>query len=214
MPIIREILQTQIATEEMGLFWQFYTTVWSITWLIGLVCFVFESISLYAIAKRRRIRRPWLSWIPICNLWILGSISDQYQYVVKRRVRNRRKVLLATGIVTTLLGIAIAAAAIFLIVDSIVALSGAYLSDAWFMNLALTLSLLSLLMTGFAVWHVVYTYMAYYDVFSSCDPDTKTVFLVVGIIFQMVVPFFLFADRNRDNGMPPRTDDPYLPPEQ
>ncbi len=53
--------------------------------------YVLQALSLYSIAKRRGIGKPWLSWIPVANTWILGSISDQYQYVVKGKVRNKRK---------------------------------------------------------------------------------------------------------------------------
>ncbi len=214
MPFFKEYAQILGISEELDYFWPVYTTIWSIALVVELVLYVFQSMSLYTIAKRRCIRHPWLSWLPICNLWILGSIADQYQYVVKGRVRNRRKVLLATGITTTVLGIAMFAMGIVIIAESLVAVTDGYISGLWFANLALSISLLSLVMAGFAVWHVVYSFIAYYDLFASCNPDTKTVFLVLGIVFEFTLPFFLFANRKKDYGMPPRMDNQYAPSEQ
>ena len=59
-----------------------------------VVMYVFQSIGLYTIAKRRGIANPGLAWVPVAYSWILGSVSDQYQYVVRGKVCNRRKILL------------------------------------------------------------------------------------------------------------------------
>lgn len=63
------------------------------------VQYVFQSLSLYAIARRRGIAHPGLAG---CGglFWILGSISDQYQYVVQGKIRNYRKILLALAVVS------------------------------------------------------------------------------------------------------------------
>ena len=65
---------------------------------IGVACYVLQALSLYSLAKRREINKPWLAWIPLANAWILGSLSDLYQYVVKRKVQSRRKVMLGLSI--------------------------------------------------------------------------------------------------------------------
>lgn len=39
----------------------------AITMAISLVFYIFESLGLYTIAKRRGIRHPWLSWVPLGN---------------------------------------------------------------------------------------------------------------------------------------------------
>ena len=53
-----------------------------------VVMYVFQSIGLYTIAKRRGIANPGLAWVPVAYSWILGSVSDQYQYVVRGKVCN------------------------------------------------------------------------------------------------------------------------------
>ena len=66
---------------------------------LGIAAYVLLGLGLFALAKNRRIQNPWLAWIPVGNLWLLGCISDQYQYVVNGQVTNKRKALLVLNIV-------------------------------------------------------------------------------------------------------------------
>ena len=65
---------------------------------LSILAYILQALALYTIAKRRGIRKPWLAWIPFGNSWILGSLSDQYHYVTKRTIKNRRKLLLGLEI--------------------------------------------------------------------------------------------------------------------
>ena len=62
--------------------------------LVGIASYVLTSLALYTLASRRGIRKAWLSWVPVLNVWIVGSLSDQYRYVVKGQVKSKRKILL------------------------------------------------------------------------------------------------------------------------
>ena len=62
--------------------------------LCCLVGWILSSVGLHKIAKRRGIHHAWLAWVPVGSSWLLGSISDHYQYVVKKKDTGRRKVLL------------------------------------------------------------------------------------------------------------------------
>ena len=158
--------------------------------LFSVGCYVLSSLGVYTIAKRRGIRHPWLAWFPYGNMWILGSISDQYQYVVKGRIKNRRKVLLAIMIAMIALMVPITAFEIM---------------SAFGLKAAMALVVLTyLLLVALAIVGGVFQYMAYYDLFRSCLPENATVFLVLGILFQVTLPFFLFACRKHEKGMPPR----------
>jgi len=153
-------------------------------------CYILSSLGVYTIAKRRGIRHPWLAWFPYSNMWILGSISDQYQYVVKGRIKNRRKVLLAVMIAMAALTVPITAFEIMFALG---------------LNVAMVLVVLTcLVLAALAIVGSVFQYMAYYDLFRSCLPENATVFLVLGILFQVTLPFFLFACRKHEKGMPPR----------
>ena len=170
----------------------------------GVLNYVLYSLSIYKIAKRRGIHHPWLAWLPIGNVWVLGSISDQYQYVAKGNVRNRRKVLLGLnigmfaalipaliGLVSAIVGVSAGASA----ESAIGALAGATL--AMVLLGYLVMFVLSMVM-------LVFLYIALYDLYNSCEPSNAVLYLVLTIFFSVVLPFFLFACRIKDLGMPPR----------
>lgn len=166
---------------------------------ISVLSYVLQSLGLYGIAKRRRIRHEWLAWIPLGNLWVLGSISDQYRYVVKGQVKNRRKTLLglsiATAIISGLTG------AIAFIVGLLAGLRGSgelYIASLWLpILLAVVVSIIAIVQT-------VCQFVSYYDLYCSCNPDKAVVFLVLSVLFPVTIPFFVFALRNKDVGMPPK----------
>lgn len=45
--------------------------------IIGIVIYIFSSISLYTMAKRRGMNRPWLAWIPIANSYLMGKLVNE-----------------------------------------------------------------------------------------------------------------------------------------
>ena len=58
---------------------------------------------------------------------------------------------------------------------------------------------------------MVFYHICNYDLYRSCDPKNAVVFLVIGIIFPVVEPFFYLAVRKKDDGMPqPAPVDPML----
>ena len=162
--------------------------------------YIFMSLGLYKMAKSRWIRKPWLAWLPLGNLWILGSISDQYQYVAKGEIKNRRKTLLWLGIAAFVFMMALEGltffAALMQIKLSVESLRGIVVS---FGMLGL-----SVLLAIAAVWLTVEIFISLYDLYVSCDPENATMFLVLSIVFSITMPFFVFACRNKERGMPPR----------
>ena len=177
----------------------------------GMIIFsyVFTALSLYTIAQRRGIKNPWMAWVPVLNYWILGSISDQYRYVVRGQVRNRRKVLL---ILEVLKVVGIIAAVVMAIVAGVQAIMGIpYMEMMSEEQIVLTvfkkfipsLCALGVLIVATLIL-VVLTAIAYYDLFASCEPENKVLYLVLGLIFSITLPIFLFVCRKKDLGMPAR----------
>ena len=164
------------------------------------VMYVLHSLGLYTIAKRRGIHRPWLSWVPVANVWILGSISDQYQYVAKGKIRSCRKLLLGLSIVMYVLMIFYW---IFYVVFAI-KVAGTAVTDTQMLRAVLSVLGASGVISVAAIVMTVFTYIAYYDLFQSCNPNNSSVFLVLSILFSFLLPIFVFACRKKDLGMPPR----------
>ena len=206
--------------EEMlgaGIIGVFYLIYMLVMMAISVGSYIFQSLGFYTIAKRRGIKKPWLSWLPVGNLWILGCISDQYQYVVKGQVRNKRKALLVLNI---LMWVALIAVYVLLAVFVIQAVGmpegGMETAEevAAFMGTMLGMLGLSAVVCGLSIAVMVILYIALYDLFTSCDPKNNILYLLLSILVGLT-PIFVFVCRNKDLGMPPRKTDPaaYIPQE-
>lgn len=181
--------------------------------VLGIVAYILRSIGLYAIAKRRGIANPWLAWIPVAWVWVLGSISDQFRYVTKAQIKSRRKVLLALNIVCAVLSMLLIVLLVVNCVEAFEIIS--YGSEEEMLTLGLTMlfQMLGLCAVTFCVSIVfsVFYYIALYDLFTSVNPPYNVLFLVLGILFKATLPFFIFFNRKLDGGMPPRCDVPQEP---
>lgn len=195
-----------------------------LTLILNVVSYVLLAISLYTIAKRRGIQHAWLAWIPIGSTWLLGCISDQYQYVARRQEKNKRKVMLVLEILVVVACVVMIALVVAMCVDLFtsvgfnVNLEMSDLAIARMLQYVGWVVVAALVTLGLSIALAVLTYMAYYDLFASCEPNNKVVFLLLGIFFGVLMSIFAFACRNKDYGMPPRhnTAQPtmWTPPQQ
>ena len=178
---------------------------------LGIATYVLTALTFYTVALRRGLNNPWLAWIPVANLWLLGSISDQYRYLVKGEYKSKRKILLTLGILTSVCSLVIVILAVSLVVSVI---SGAMqgISEEQLLGTVMgpSIGMVGLLvpMMGISIAHMVVRYMALYDVYTSMDPRNSVMFLVLSIVFGFTEPFFLFFNRTKDEGMPPRKQQP------
>ena len=175
---------------------------------LGILFYILTAAGMYSIAKRRGILHPWLAWIPVANAWLLGSISDQYQYVVKGKVKNRRSVLLSLSIAA----MAISVVLCFLTGKPVDVYMAAL---AGIGGISILLILVSAVISTI---YAVFRYLALFDLYTSCRADSGVVYLVVSMLFSITEPFFIFACRKREDGMPPRRmdyqPDPNYDPQQ
>ena len=156
---------------------------------LGLVMYIFLSLSLFTLAKRRGILHPGLAWVPVCGArWIMGSLADQYVYFAEGKVKYQRRLYVLLGLFFGLMGGMVAGA----VIDngSQVAAMAVWMLLGYFLLLAE------------AIVFAVFQYIALYRIYKSCDPKNTTLFLVLSILFNITMPFFLFACRKKDLGMP------------
>lgn len=174
----------------------------AITLAISLVFYIFESLGLYTIAKRRGIRHPWLSWVPLGNTWILGRISDQYQQYTQGKKTRRSAILLVCSLIMPVLMVLY----VFALVRFFVELSEVIgvdtpaiygLSESAITAFAVT----ALAVIAVSIVTVVFQYIALYDLFRSCDPNNATAFLILSIFVSVAMPFLIFSQREKDYGM-------------
>ncbi len=201
-----------IPAEELELLIGTAVAVWLVIMVIGLlfgiVFHVFRSLSLQTIAKRRGLNNSWLSWVPVGQEWIIGSLSDQYKYVTQGKQQNRRKILLGLYLASTLISLVSSGISLARLFQSMEILFQSHSYSNSELVTALLPALLSLGATGISgivgLVGYVFRQMAMYDVYKSCEPKNAVIFEVIGILFSFTEPFFLLSCRRRDNGMPPR----------
>ena len=180
--------------------------------LFSIAAYILTAIAIYSISLRRGLSKPWLAWVPVINCWLLGSLSDQYQYIVKGKNTSRRKWLLALNLVIAGLTLAVG-------ILAAIAVTGAIFTDPGFeMGKAVVGPVIGILglvlpLSAAAIGIAVIRYMALYDVYRSLDPSNAVLFLVLSILFSPTEPFFLFFNREKDLGMPPRKRPADTPPE-
>jgi hypothetical protein len=173
--------------------------------------YVLMALGLYTIAKSRNLKNPWLAWVPVANMWLLGCISDQYHYVTKGQERKRRKAMLTLGILELILSPVLVA----LLVITVMGLVAAFTSGSLFLagTGVLALALVSLAMifvlSAISIALLVLRCCAYYDLFSSCEPRNKTLYTVLSVLatcvnLSIVPAVLIFICREKEEGMPPR----------
>ena len=134
----------------------------------------------------------------MANLWLMGSLSDQYRYLTLGQVKHKRVVLLVLEGVT-------------------LALTGGLVGTVFWCVASnacgpamITMVIMALLAGGVALARTILGLMALYDIYASCDPQNATVYLVLSIFFKFLRPIFLFVIRDGDRGMPPRKTQPEM----
>lgn len=172
------------------------------TGLFSIAAYILTAMAIYTISRRRGLTNAWLAWIPVANVWLLGSLSDQYQYVVKGQDKTKRKWLLILNILKAVL--------LTMIVILAVVAAGSLFANQLSEIMGLVVALLGLVLPLCAVTIAlcVIRYMALFDIYRSVDPGNAVLYLVLSILFGPTEPFFLFFNREKDQGMPPRKKQP------
>ena len=179
-----------------------------------VAAYILMGLGLFALAKNRCIKNPWLAWVPVGNLFLLGCVSDQYYYVTQGQVGNRRKLLLTLGIAVSAAGAILLSVAIALIAGGIIrGLTMNHLAQltGYGVLVVVFFVLLTLELAACAVVLQVYRCICYYDLFKSCVPERVKLYSSLSIVasclgIDLVAAIFIFLCRNKEDGMPPRVE--------
>ncbi|WP_296556960.1 DUF4190 domain-containing protein [uncultured Acetobacterium sp.] len=142
----------------------------AISLVIGLICYIFNSLGLYTMAKNRNIDNPWLAWIPLANRYLMGELINDDVSISSWHIPYAKLFL-------PLMGLALTAVMVIL---GFIPYLGAFIG----ILLSLALS--------------VYYYAAQFWLYSIYDKDHRVLYLVLSIIFPFLGPIFVFIIRNRD----------------
>ena len=150
--------------------------LWFVLWVNILLNIPIDPISsygMYRIAYWRGIMRPWLAWIPIANLWILGNIADQCYRETHDRQGKMRWFMLTYQIIIVLLFLAWRG------FTPVAVLLG------WMAKYAL-LFLVVLIITC-----IVATFIALHRLFASYHKNICGIFTALCVLFSIPTPFLI-----------------------
>ena len=142
---------------------------------------IFSSWARYKLARRREISCPWLAWIPFVNLWVLGSLSDQYKLEKKdRRGWNRYVMLLHL---------------LLLAVAEWASKGNSQLAvSLWNWMHANEFAVIPLYVVGIAA-----IYRSLHQVFHSCKSDISEAFLLISLLVPFATPILLLITCRWEN---------------
>lgn len=157
--------------------------VFGIFMLILLICigmYVFNSLMLYYLAKKRGVENAWLAWIPLGNEYLLGRIGGHMTLLGKWRIEKPELILLLAPLALWLVGWILG---VFALVPFIGVLFAAIATVVSFVgNLALLAFRLCVL----------------YRIFTAYVPkNTALVYTLVSII-SVTTPFFIATILKKD----------------
>ncbi|MEG2541761.1 MAG: hypothetical protein RSA64_00820 [Christensenellaceae bacterium] len=69
----------------MGFLFGFVMTALLFVVVLGIVFYVFSSLGLYTIARKRNIEYAWIAWIPVAKYYMIGCVADRYNKKYKTR---------------------------------------------------------------------------------------------------------------------------------
>lgn len=190
---------------------QLFTLILPLTWgsVTKVLLYVLSALALYTMASSRGIRGAWLSWIPIANIWVLGSLSDQYRYVVRRQNTRRRILMVILRCVIAVLWGLIASVIVSAASQGmrISPYNPGYVISYVLTRGGIMAALLALCIGILELWFAIVRLMALYDVYRSCDPGNALLFLILNIVLPVTHPILLFLNRDKEAGMPPRKEE-------
>lgn len=175
--------------------------------IVVLLCcipfYVFSSIGYYTIAKRRGIKAPGLAWVPVANYFIIGGIGDDYQKRTTGKDAKLRIWMVVLQAIAAMLFFVATVSIIGMVISLIVnydTLGDEMPIDMLFNFFAAYIPLFigSLILLATTVLY----YISLYRIYKAASPDMAVVFIVLSIFFSVIIPFVVFALRNKDDGLP------------
>jgi hypothetical protein len=177
-----------------------YIAVIFSAFVIGIVNYILQAIALFSIARKRGMGSAWCAWLPICNTYLVGAISDFHD---RQRGLNRHwgktlvisllfgPVMLIVGYLLTLFTILFAVALgggepnVLVVVIAIIFLYACIFVGAMFAAVA-----------QFG------TYICLYKIFDVIVPEKAVKYIIISLIIPLGCAICLMCARKSLIGVP------------
>ncbi len=185
---------------EMGISTEFiaiYSVILAASTFIGIICYILQAIGLFKMGKSLSISNPWLSFIPVANIFSLGRVAQKY---VKRDGSSSAKFSIWL-LVLYILNFVVGCATIIFLFKFIFSIAG-YATNAIVDETALTAEMFSgfipvlilyIIILAISITYQVLYYIALWRVFAIFNNEQATLFLVLSLFFNILPPIFIIA---------------------
>lgn len=159
---------------------------------LSIASYVLQAIALQSIAKRRGFSKPWLSWIPVANIWLLGAIADEYdsRAGISKNYGKKTVITYVASLVIIFSGI------IFMYAGIII--SGVIGLPEEFMMIIILLSF-AVCIVGFVPlgFYCAFYYISLFKVFRSTAGGMAILYFMLSMFVSYALPVCLFICRKK-----------------
>lgn len=161
--------------------------------LTVILNYIFSSSALYVLAKRRGIESPGCAWIPVGTDWIIGKLTDDYDFKNKRDFRFGKIMfaLLTISLLTFAFMIFLTCTVVLISLDVLFIKEVTYVATC----LVIVLTLVIIL-----TWVVrgIFKVICIYKIFKSTVPEMAVIFTILYYLTPCVVgSICLYVSRNK-----------------
>ena len=156
---------------------------------IGIANYVLSSIGLYRIAKRRCIANPFLAWIPVANVWIMGEIAQEYdnRNGIKR---NWKIAMIVPYLLEMLSAIVLTVLAVVMAILVKMVTASAILAPIIVFYIVYLVTIMS------ALVFAAVNYICNFKIFESTVPEKALKYLILSITIPLASGICLYKCRN------------------
>ncbi len=164
---------------------------------LAVLSYVFYSVGLFKMARNLGIVAPWLAFIPVANLYLLGRVAQGngekkckfpfgWILLVLTLVSAWLESLFSASVVTGLAKIVSG----MTIENAVTSLEELFT----FVGGPLVLNVMAIALVSLLT--AIFFYVTLYHAYKVCAGGCAPLYLAVSVILPIFIPFFLFAKRN------------------
>lgn len=150
-----------------------YLVAINLVWIYALFRYVAMGIGGFRMMNKLRIRNACMAWIPLCNLYALGDLADNYNLLHEAKATDYSKILLIGKIIATVAGF-------YLFIVLYALAPGAETTLDFWLHMLVPVAVL-------AAYHVLYC-IVLYKIYRLFAPAKAVLLLVLSILADISVP--------------------------
>ena len=166
--------------------------------LIGIAIaeYIMSSYAIFKLAKRRNINNPWLAWIPVANIWMIGKLANDYD-LKNGYNRKWQNVLMALIAVFYVVFILFYSLFIFVVIATSMEFGVDFDYDSMMIGsiIIMYVGLILLFLSGMAL--SACHYICIYKIFESTVPQKAIKYLLLYILVPLAGSICLLKSYNK-----------------